>query len=103
MTHHDTGPMLPNEMAPETVDSVRLALECYFEAAHSDAAPRLQVALHNFAREARLKGISPAQVLATLKSIWHALPAVTRARDHDEQTRILQRVVAICIKEYFAD
>jgi hypothetical protein len=38
-----------------------------------------------------------------LKGIWQSLPSVEKARDHTEQTRILQRVVTICIKEYFAE
>jgi hypothetical protein len=63
MTHHDTGPMQPNEIAEETVDAVHRAL----------------------------------------KSIWRTLPDVEHARDYAEKTRILQRIVAICINEYFAD
>ena len=103
MTHHDTGPMQPNEIAEETVDAVRRALQREVSAFHSERAPELRTALHNLACEARQKAISPEHVLIALKSIWRALPDVEHARDYDEKTRILQRVVAICLKEYFAD
>lgn len=102
MTHHDPGQTLPNEIAQETVDALRHALARDLDAAHPEPAPELRAALHVLAGEARQKGISPEQLLITLKSIWRTLPEVVHARDHDEQTRILQRIVAICIKEYFA-
>jgi hypothetical protein len=104
MTHHGTGPMhQPNEIAQETVDAVRRALQRDVSASQSEPAPELRTALHNLACEARQKAISPERVLIALKSIWRTLPDVEHARDYDEETRILQRVVAICIKEYFAD
>ena len=103
MTHHDPGQMLPNEIAHETVDAVRRALARDVSVPNPEPAPELRTALHKLANEARQKGVSPEQMLITLKSIWRALPEVAQARDHDEQMRILQRVVAICIREYFAD
>jgi hypothetical protein len=102
MTHHHPGQMLPNEIAQETVEAVRCALARDVSAPQPEPAPELRAALHKLASEARQKDVSPEQVLITLKSIWRALPEVAQARDHDEQTRILQRIVAICIKEYFA-
>lgn len=103
MMHHDTGPMLPNELAQETVDSVRRALRHYVQRHASEPAPELHHALHALAAEAREKAVPPEQLLITLKGIWQSLPDVEKARDINEQTLILQRVVTTCIKEYFAD
>ena len=103
MTHHDSGQILPNEIAQETVDAVRRALARDVSAPHPEPAPELRTALRKLASEARLKGVSPEHILITLKKIWRTLPEVAQARDHEEQTRILQRIVTICIKEYFAD
>ena len=103
MMQHDTGPMSPNALAQEAVDSVRRALERYFQTIASEPAPELRTALHALAQDARAKAVPPEQLLIALKSIWQSLPNVESARDHDDQTRVLQRVVTICIKEYFAE
>jgi hypothetical protein len=103
MMQHDTGPMPPNALAPETVDAVRRALERYVKSATPDPAPELRAALHKLAQEARVKAVPPGEVLLTLKRIWQALPEVENARDDTEQTHVLQRLVTICIKEYFAE
>lgn len=105
MMQHDMGPMPPNALAHETVDSVRRALERYVRSsafAGPDLAPELRAALHLLAQEAKVKAVAPEQLLITLKGVWRSLPEVESARDATEQTRILQRVVTICIQEYFA-
>ena len=103
MMEHDTGPMPPNELAQETVDAVRRALESYLRRPSEEPAPEVRVALHKLAREARQKAVPPEQLLLILKRTWQSLPDVENARDQREQTRVLQRVVSMCIKEYFAD
>ena len=95
--------MPPNEIAPETVEMVRRALERHVDAHGAEPAPELRAALQTLAREAREKGISPERLLVALKGMWRSLSEVEHARDYDEETRILQRVVALCIKEYFAN
>lgn len=99
---HTPGPMPPNELAQETVDGVRHALERYARCPAESSAD-LRAALHEIAREARLLGIAPEQLLVVLKRVWHTLPEVVRAHDQNEQTRTLQGVVTMCIREYFAD
>ncbi len=103
MMQHDTGPMSPNALAQEAVESVRTALERYVGTLGAEPAPELGTALHALAQDARAKAVPPEHLLVTLKGIWQSLPTVESARDYDEQTRVLQRVVTICIKEYFAD
>jgi hypothetical protein len=103
MMQHDTGPMSPNALAQEAVDSVRSALERHFETIAAEPAPELRTALHGLAQDARAKAVPPEHLLVALKGIWQSLPSVEKARDYTEQTRILQRVVTICIKEYFAE
>ena len=101
MIQHDTGPLPPNALAQETVDAVRRALLRH--ARSVEPAIELRTALHALAREAREKAVPPEQMLVTLKNVWQSLPEVESARDLTEQTRILQRLVTISIKEYFAD
>jgi hypothetical protein len=103
MMEHDTSPMSPNAIAQEAVDSVRSALERHAETLATEPAPELRTALHALAHDARAKAVPPERLLLTLKGIWRSLPSVEKARDHTEQTHVLQRVVTICIKEYFAE
>jgi hypothetical protein len=45
--------------------------------------------------------ILPEHLLITLKQIWSSLPEVRSVGDVEEQTRMLQRVVTMCIREYY--
>jgi hypothetical protein len=103
MMEHDTGRMPPNELAQDTVDAVRHALAHHARQPAEEPADDVRAALHALAREARVKAIPPEQLLRVLKALWQSLPEVENARDHTEQTKALQRVVTMCIKEYFAD
>ena len=98
---HDSGPMPPNDLAHEAVDAVRSALEEY--ARHPEAAAELRSALHELAREARIVAMRPEELLLILKRTWTGLPDVAKAPDQLTQTRLLQSVVTMCIREYFAD
>ena len=100
---HDTGPMPPNALSQDTVESVRRALERYSRASAEEPAAELRAALQGLAREAREKQLTPEQLLVVLKGVWYGLPDVRTAGAESEQVRVLQRVVTMCIKEYFAD
>lgn len=99
---HDSGPMPPNELAPGAVDALRCALEEYVRHP-TESAPDLRAALHDLAREARLIAMPPEELLLLLKRTWNGLPEVMSAPDQSSQLRVLQSVVTMCIKEYFAD
>lgn len=101
MEHH-TGPMPPNELAQEAVDAVRNALARHVQRPTDEPAPDLAAALHELARDARQKAVPPEQLLLILKRIWQAIPDAGDIRDQDH-TRFLQRVVTMCIKEYFSE
>jgi len=103
MMEHDTGPMSPNVIAQAAVDSVRRALERHAETLAGEPGPELRTALHALAHDARAKAVPPEHLLVTLKRIWWSLPSVESARDDAEQTHALQRIVTLCIKEYFAE
>ena len=97
---HDSGSIPPNDLAHEAVDAVRCALEEH--ALHSESVAELRSALHELAREARFLAIPPEELLLLLKRTWTTLPDVANAPDQLTQTRVLQSVVTMCIKEYFA-
>ena len=86
---------------PATVTELRASLARSLAAgSHEDD---LKPLLARAAAEARAKGIQAEQLLLALKDIWYSLPAVRGMRDPTEQIRLLQRVVTVCIKEYYGD
>ena len=99
MMAHDSSPG-PVALAEETISAVRSALVAYVDA--PSRGDRLREALHLMAAEARSKSIPPEQLLVVLKDIWYSLPGVRGMNEPAEQVRLLQRVVTMCIKEYYA-
>jgi hypothetical protein len=100
MMAHDSSPPPAAGLAEETVARARVALSQYLEApdAHGSA---LREALDAMASEARAKSMLPEQLLIVLKDVWYALPEVRAIDDSAAQIRLLQRVVTMCIKEYY--
>lgn len=100
MMAHDSSPPPAAGLAEETVARARLALSRYLENADA-GGEELRDALDAMATEAREKSMLPEQLLVVLKDIWYALPAVRAIEDSGAQIRLLQRVVTMCIKEYY--
>ena len=99
MMAHDSSQNPPSRLSDDTTDSVRVALREYLATGSSS---ELQHALLLMAADAREKSMPPEQVLIALKDIWNALPEVRAMTDAGNQIRLLQRVVTMCIKEYYS-
>jgi hypothetical protein len=100
MMAHDSSPG-PNFLAEETIEAVRSALVAYIgTVSHGEL---LRQALHRMAAEARATAMLPEHLLVVLKDIWYSLPHVRSLEHPEDQVRLLQRVVTMCIKEYYAD
>jgi hypothetical protein len=100
MMAHDSSPPPAPGLAEETVARARVALSRYL-ASPDTAGDELRDALDAMATEARAKSMLPEQLLVVLKDVWYALPAVRAIEDSGAQIRLLQRVVTMCIKEYY--
>jgi hypothetical protein len=100
MMAHDSSPPPAAVLAEETVGRTRVALSRYLEDSESGAVA-LRDALDLMAAEARTKSMLPEQLLVVLKDVWYTLPAVRAIEDSGSQIRLLQRVVTMCIKEYY--
>ena len=98
----DSSPTPPRSLDEGTIESVRAALVRHLRDSAVDDAGALRDALHRMANEAHRKSILPEHLLITLKEIWYALPEV-RVKENGDQTRLLQRVVSMCIREYFEE
>jgi hypothetical protein len=100
MMAHDSSQTPPSRLDDETVNAVRQALRGYLHDSANPAA--LQASLLLMATEARSRSILPEQLLIVLKDVWNSLPEVRSMTDSREQIRLLQRVVTMCIKEYYS-
>ena len=90
----------PGVLSDVSISTIRLALQQY--AADPDQSKELRHALRLVSAEARQKAIFPEQLLTTLKDIWYELPN-THVVPGSDHVRLLQRVVTICIKEYYSE
>lgn len=88
------------QLEPASVQTLESALLTYL-ANPSEAVP-LQDVLRTIAAEAREKRMQAEHLLIALKDIWFDLPPIKKAPDNEAQTQLLQRVVSLCIREYYA-
>lgn len=100
MMAHDSSHPPPSRLDDDTVAAVRGALRAYLSPSADHTA--LQGALVRMSAEARERAILPEHLLVVLKDVWGTLPEVRAMTDAGEQVRLLQRVVTMCIKEYYS-
>ena len=100
MMAFDSGHSASSRLDEATVAAVRDALRVYL--ADGSDSTMLQQALLRMSREARDKSLHAEQLLVILKDTWGALPEVRAMTDTTEHARLLQRVVTMCIKEYYS-
>ena len=84
-----------------TIDATRLALAQY--ATGKSSGDCLGPVLRRLAAEARGGSMYPEHLLITLKDIWYSLPPVLTLEEPADQTRLLQRVVTMCIEAYYTE
>ena len=99
MMAHDSGQPPPSRLNDASLQALRDALRGYLRDSQDPSA--LQASLLLAATDARAQNILPEQLLITLKEVWSSLPEVRAMSDAAEQVRLLQRVVTLCIREYY--
>jgi hypothetical protein len=100
MMAHDSSSTPSSLLDVDTVSAVRQALRTYLN--DSKDSSTLQAPLLKMASEARARAILPEQLLIVLKDVWNTLPEVRAMKDAHQQVALLQRVVTMCIKEYYS-
>ena len=91
----------PSRLDEATVETVRDALRLYLSDG-ADPAP-LKDALVLMSTVEHDKQLHAEHLLVQLKEAWSTLPEVRAMTDAAEQVRLLQRVVTMCIKEYYSN
>ena len=100
MMAYDSSQTPPSRLDETVVAAVREAMRAYL--ADSADPGRLRDALVAMAADARARSMPPEQLLVVLKDLWGGLGEVRAMTDVGQQVRLQQRVVTMCIKEYFS-
>ena len=100
MMAHDSGQTPPSRLDDASIDVLRAALRAYLQDSQDPSG--LQASLLVIATEARARAILPEQLLVVLKDTWSGLPEVRSMTSSREQINLLQRVVTMCIREYYS-
>lgn len=99
MMAHDSSHVPPGQLDQATIAAFQLALRDYVS---TGASSSITDALVLLADEARDKHILPERLLIVLKDLWNSLPEVRALADSTQQARLLERVISMCIKEYYS-
>lgn len=89
----------PPDVNPETIAALQDALRRCLD--NDGDMESVRPALTKLAREARERRIFAEHLLITLKDMWYALPQV-RQSGNEEQQRLLERLITLCIREYYS-
>jgi hypothetical protein len=100
MMAHDSGLTPPSRLDDASIDLLRAALRDYLQDSKDPSI--LQPSLLHITSEARARAMLPEQLLVVLKDVWSSLPEVRSMTNTREQISLLQRVVTMCIKEYYS-
>jgi len=100
MMAYDSSQTPPSRLDDATLENLRAALTQYL--IDESSSHQLRDVLLRVAAEAREKAILPEHLLIALKDVWSNLPEVRTMPETGQQVRLLQRVVTMCIKEYYS-
>ena len=95
----DSSQSSSSPLDDQLLHAARLALR--WDEHDAENASALRASMLLVAAEARARNILPEQLLVRLKETWSSLPEVRAMHDSHEQARLLQRVVTMCIREYY--
>jgi DNA primase len=65
--------------------------------------PELTRLLKKVGAEARQKNVRPEQLLVIFKQLWNSLAESLRPQNPEQQERVRQTLVTLCIQAYYAE
>ena len=89
-------------LSEATISELRGALTEQLK--HQDRpTPELAKLLKKAGAEAREKRLGPEELLVVFKQIWNSLADSMQPQSNDQQERVRQQLVTLCIKAYYAE
>ena len=98
-------PPEPRSLHPDTAAELRAVIAERWRAV-SDTENALAAVVARVAREARVDGLRPEELIIALKAIEEDVlgaPGTLRADDFDARRRFREWLVTSCVRAYFAD
>lgn len=83
------------------LEALRQALSERLRRASDD--DEIRRALRSVSQMARDRSLHAEHVVIALKQVWESLPEVRNAATSYDRARILERLVMLCIDEYYRD
>jgi len=65
--------------------------------------PQLVSLLQKVGREAREKNIRPEQLIVAFKGLWNSLAESLRPQNSDQNEKVRQQLVTLCIQAYYRE
>ena len=94
-------PAALSALPADALTQMREAMIAYLEQP-GDSAASLRSALRAISAEAQARQLRAEHLIIALKQVWHSVPDVQRAATREEQDRLLDRLITVCIEEYYS-
>ena len=96
------APMPVSQLSEGTIRELRAALTEQMKHPNGPT-PALAKLLKKVGAEARQKNIKPEELLVTFKQLWNSLFESLRPQNAEQQERVRQNLVTLCIQAYYAE
>lgn len=85
----------------ELLEALRKALARRLSGQSDDR--ELRCVLRTVSRAAQARGLHAEQLVIALKRVWEETPEVRAAGSREARLRTMERIVTLCIEEYYAE
>jgi hypothetical protein len=101
MTTPDPGPRPAHAgLSAEAVAALRRAVQLYVDQGSMDG--EIRHAVRTMCADVHRDNLRAEQLIIAFKEAWHALPEVHRIPRGGERERLVERVVTMCVEEYYS-
>jgi hypothetical protein len=101
MTNSDSGSVPAHAgLSAEAVGALRRAVQVYLDRGASDGD--ILHAVRLMCLDVHRDNLRAEQLIIAFKEAWHALPEVQRIPRGGERERLLERIVTLCVQEYYS-
>ena len=96
------APMPVSALSESTMQELKSALAEQLKQPNGPT-PELTRLLKKVGAEARQKNIKPEELIVIFKQLWNSLVESLRPQNTEQQERVRQNLVTLCIQAYYAE
>jgi hypothetical protein len=87
-------------LSESTIGALRHAIQIYVDQDSPDGAFRTAVRM--MCEDVHRESLPAEQLIIAFKGVWQALPEVQRIPRGGEREHLLERIVTMCVEEYYS-